>query len=246
MIKLLMTWSIREGKETEYLEFLNREFTRSLMAMNVHPTDAWYAVWGEGPQVLAGGVTEDLETMERALASDEWKEFQESSRVRRRPPPSWSRRQAAFRSSAPRARRRRFPLTAERRRVYSTALFAQARASHQRSTRPCSRPWEQRPSRCPCGETHSHSALGLRLGHRRGSASLVVGDVETLPLEDDAHGLDDAMHRTGALGARLEGSSKSAGTAQRRHHSSHLYSWVGIRAITSNRVERCGPTRRAA
>jgi hypothetical protein len=45
MIKLLMTWNIREGKETEYLEFLNREFTRSLMAMNVHPTDAWYAVW---------------------------------------------------------------------------------------------------------------------------------------------------------------------------------------------------------
>jgi hypothetical protein len=27
--------------------------------------------------VLAGGVTEDVETMEHALASDEWKEFQE-------------------------------------------------------------------------------------------------------------------------------------------------------------------------
>ena len=77
MIKLLMTWNIREGKETEYLEFLNREFTRSLMAMNVHPTDAWYAVWGKGPQVLAGGVTEDVETMEHALGSDEWKQFQE-------------------------------------------------------------------------------------------------------------------------------------------------------------------------
>ena len=77
MIKLLMTWNIREGKETEYLEFLNREFTRSLMAMNVHPTDAWYAVWGKGPQVLAGGVTDDIETMEHALASDEWKQFQE-------------------------------------------------------------------------------------------------------------------------------------------------------------------------
>ena len=72
MIKLLMTWNIREGKETEYLEFLNREFTRSLMAMNVHPTDAWYAVWGKGPQVLAGGVTETRDDGD-ALASDEGK-----------------------------------------------------------------------------------------------------------------------------------------------------------------------------
>ena len=76
MVKLIMTWSIRSGKETQYLEFLMRDFTRALMSMGVQPTDAWYAVWGKGPQVLAGGAAEDLETMEKALASDEWKELQ--------------------------------------------------------------------------------------------------------------------------------------------------------------------------
>ena len=45
--------------------------------MGIQPTDAWYAVWGRGPQVLAGGVTEDLEAMEKALAGSEWKEFRE-------------------------------------------------------------------------------------------------------------------------------------------------------------------------
>jgi hypothetical protein len=76
MIKLIMTWNIREGKETEYLEFLTREFTKSIMAMGIQPTDAWYEVWGHGPQVLAGGVTEDVESMEKALEGDEWKKLE--------------------------------------------------------------------------------------------------------------------------------------------------------------------------
>jgi len=77
MIKLIMSWNIREGKETEYLEFLNRDFTKALLGMDIHPTDAWYAVWGQGPQVLASGVTDDMGTMEEALASDEWSKFRE-------------------------------------------------------------------------------------------------------------------------------------------------------------------------
>lgn len=77
MVKLIMTWNIREGKETEYLEFLTRDFTKAIIAMGIQPTDAWYSVWGEGPQVLAGGVTQDLETMEQALASEEWKKLRE-------------------------------------------------------------------------------------------------------------------------------------------------------------------------
>lgn len=73
MFKLIMTWNIKEGKEKDYLDFLTHDFTKAVMNMGIQPTDAWYAVWGRGPQVLAGGVTEELETMEKALASDEWR-----------------------------------------------------------------------------------------------------------------------------------------------------------------------------
>ncbi len=79
-VKLIMTWNIREGRETEYLDFLTREFTKALVDMNIQPTDAWYAVWGHGPQVLAGGTTDDLETMEKALASDGWRTLLERLR----------------------------------------------------------------------------------------------------------------------------------------------------------------------
>jgi len=77
MIKLIMTWNIREGKEPEYLEFLNKDFTRLLLGMNIHPTDAWYAVWGLGPQVIAGGLAEDMDTMEKALQGGEWANLRE-------------------------------------------------------------------------------------------------------------------------------------------------------------------------
>ncbi len=77
MVKLIMFWSIREGKESDYLEFLTQEFAKSIIAMGIQPTDAWYAVWGKGPQVLAGGTAEDLDAMEAALASDEWRAFRE-------------------------------------------------------------------------------------------------------------------------------------------------------------------------
>ena len=44
-----MTWSIRDGREAEFLEFVNNDFTRLFLAMNVQPTEAWYAIWGEAP-----------------------------------------------------------------------------------------------------------------------------------------------------------------------------------------------------
>lgn len=80
MIKLIMTWNLRDGKETEYLEFLNHDFVHLFEAMGIQPTDAWYQVWGHSPQVLAGGTTADLESMEKALASDEWKQFEDKLR----------------------------------------------------------------------------------------------------------------------------------------------------------------------
>ena len=66
---------VKEGKEKDYLDFLTHDFTKAVMSMGIQPTDAWYAVWGRGPQVLAGGVTEELETMEKALTSDEWRDL---------------------------------------------------------------------------------------------------------------------------------------------------------------------------
>ena len=77
MVKLIMTWNIREGKENECVEFLTHDFVKDTLDMGIQPTDAWYAVWGRGPQVLVGGVAQDMDAMDKALASNLWKAFQE-------------------------------------------------------------------------------------------------------------------------------------------------------------------------
>jgi len=76
MIKLLMSWDIKEEVEQTYFEFMMRDFVPGLIRLGIQPTEAWYTVYGEGPRILTGGVTDDLETMEKILASDEWRELE--------------------------------------------------------------------------------------------------------------------------------------------------------------------------
>ena len=73
MYKLLMSWDIRPGKESEYFEFVVQEFGPGLMKLGVKPTDAWYTAYGDEPQILTGGVAEDLESLQEILGSFEWR-----------------------------------------------------------------------------------------------------------------------------------------------------------------------------
>ncbi|MCD6289845.1 MAG: hypothetical protein J7M34_05020 [Anaerolineae bacterium] len=75
MMKLLMSWDIKPGREQAYFEFVVREFAPGLMRLGLQPTEQWYTLFGSGPQMLTGAVAEDLETMRRILASEEWHEL---------------------------------------------------------------------------------------------------------------------------------------------------------------------------
>jgi hypothetical protein len=77
MVKLLMSWDIRPGHEADYFDFIVREFAPGIMQLGLQLTEAWYTVFGEGPQMLTGGVAEDINTMNRILDSREWKELKE-------------------------------------------------------------------------------------------------------------------------------------------------------------------------
>jgi hypothetical protein len=75
MVKLLMTWNIRPGSESDYFEFFIREFAPGLLKLGIQASDAWYTYYGEPPQILAGAVAEDLESMQRALATEDWQQL---------------------------------------------------------------------------------------------------------------------------------------------------------------------------
>jgi len=76
MIKLLMSWDIKPGLEAIYFDFIVNEFLPNLLRLGIQPTEAWYTVYGSGPQILTGGVARDLETMTRILDSEEWQDLQ--------------------------------------------------------------------------------------------------------------------------------------------------------------------------
>lgn len=77
MIKLLMKWDIKAGQEQSYFEFVMQEFAPGLMRLGLQPTEAWYTIYGKGPQILTGVVTNDFETMHQILEGDEWRSLRE-------------------------------------------------------------------------------------------------------------------------------------------------------------------------
>ena len=76
MVKLLMSWDIKSGLEAIYFDFIVNEFMPGLLRLDIQPTEAWYTVYGSGPQILTGAVAEDLDTMASILDSEEWHELQ--------------------------------------------------------------------------------------------------------------------------------------------------------------------------
>ena len=72
-----MSWDIQTGHEQSYFEFVMQEFAPGLMRLGLQPTEAWYTVFGNGPQILTGAVANDIDTMRRILNGEEWTRLRE-------------------------------------------------------------------------------------------------------------------------------------------------------------------------
>lgn len=75
MVKLVMSWNIKADEESAYFEFVVQEFVPHIMRMGIRPTEAWYTVYGKGPQIITSGLAADREALLRTMVSDEWKEL---------------------------------------------------------------------------------------------------------------------------------------------------------------------------
>lgn len=72
MIKLLMKWDIKPGRETAYLEFVSQKFTPGLVRLGLELSEVWYTYWGEGPHILMGFIARDMEAMRKVLGDSRW------------------------------------------------------------------------------------------------------------------------------------------------------------------------------
>jgi hypothetical protein len=75
MVKLLMQWDIKPGREQDFSEFMVRELAPKLMQLGVQPSEVLYTLWGKGPQILAIGVIESQEKAASVLNSAGWQKL---------------------------------------------------------------------------------------------------------------------------------------------------------------------------
>lgn len=74
-VKLLMTWDILAGHEQEYFEFVVRDFIPGLQKMGLEPSDAWFTMYGERPQIMTGAQMPNISALKQVLKSNEWREL---------------------------------------------------------------------------------------------------------------------------------------------------------------------------
>jgi len=75
MVRLLMQWDIKMGREQDFSEFVVREFAPRLMQLGIEPSEVLYTMYGEGPQMLTLGAVESREKLADIMQSSGWKKL---------------------------------------------------------------------------------------------------------------------------------------------------------------------------
>ena len=71
-VKLLMTWDILPGREQEYFEFVVRDFFPGMQRLGLEPTDAWFTMYGDQPQIMAAVQSNTMAGLQSILESPDW------------------------------------------------------------------------------------------------------------------------------------------------------------------------------
>lgn len=71
-VKLLMTWDILPGREQDYFEFVVRDFIPGLQGLGMEPSDAWYTMYGDQPQIMAAAQIDSMPALRSILDSEGW------------------------------------------------------------------------------------------------------------------------------------------------------------------------------
>jgi hypothetical protein len=74
-VKLLMTWDILPGREQEYFEFVVRDWIPGIQRLGLEPSDAWFTMYGDQPQIMASAQTNSITSMQKILDTSEWNDL---------------------------------------------------------------------------------------------------------------------------------------------------------------------------
>lgn len=70
--KLIMTWNVSTGSESDYSEFIVNDFIPRIQRLGLRDIQFWYTSYGTCEQILASGTTQSEEQMRSIILSEEW------------------------------------------------------------------------------------------------------------------------------------------------------------------------------
>jgi len=74
-VMLIMHWDVKEGKDSDYFEFIVREWATQTNRMGLTMVGLWLSIYNRNmgePRIRAEALAEDVSTMRRILESPEW------------------------------------------------------------------------------------------------------------------------------------------------------------------------------
>ncbi|HJW29523.1 MAG TPA: hypothetical protein VJ508_09780 [Saprospiraceae bacterium] len=76
-VKMLISYDVVAELQQAYYEFVLGEMIPTAQSMGLQLNEAWHTAYGEYPIRLNGFVAKDRATLDRILASAEWKSLEE-------------------------------------------------------------------------------------------------------------------------------------------------------------------------
>jgi hypothetical protein len=79
-VMLIMNWDVKEGKDSDYFEFIVREWATQTNRMGLRMIGLWLSIYSkedDEPRIRAEALTDDVDTMRRILRSPEWSQMQD-------------------------------------------------------------------------------------------------------------------------------------------------------------------------
>jgi hypothetical protein len=67
-----MTWDILPGREQDYFEFVVRDFIPNMEHLGLKPSQAWFTMYGDQPQIMSEVLMPELITLKEILDSTGW------------------------------------------------------------------------------------------------------------------------------------------------------------------------------
>jgi hypothetical protein len=75
MLKVLISYDMRAGKEQECQDYLVNKMAPGLAKMGFRIADVQYTIWGDAPQIVSGGEVEDVEQARKIFLSNPWEKL---------------------------------------------------------------------------------------------------------------------------------------------------------------------------